>query len=129
VFHTLQQDSRAFLQLYKSKSIPAIVEQVKDASNFKLLLILNENGNSIYQYINCQLSGVNAPVFRKDIPNVQDLVEPFGEEAKYFVESRLLQKNVHVRLESVSGHGNGISFFGTIIHPAGNISEILLAEG
>lgn len=51
--------------------------------------------------------------------------EPFAEEARFFLESRLLQKDVEVILESV----NNNNFVGTILHPQGNIAEALLRQG
>nr|CAG4638262.1 EOG090X01F7 [Cyclestheria hislopi] len=51
--------------------------------------------------------------------------EPLAEEARYFTESRLLQRDVNVVLESV----NNSNFVGSIIHPNGNIAELLLREG
>lgn len=39
--------------------------------------------------------------------------EPFMEEAKYFTESRLLQKDVKIILEGVSNQ----NLLGTILHP------------
>jgi staphylococcal nuclease domain-containing protein 1 len=107
----------------------AIIEQVRDGSSFRLMLLLENNGAKVYQFINASLSGIKAPTFRKDVPNMSDLIEPFSEEAKFFVESRLLHKNVKVLVESVTGQGAGITFFVTIQHPAGNISEVLLSEG
>ncbi|KAG0060709.1 hypothetical protein BGZ90_003919 [Linnemannia elongata] len=47
--------------------------------------------------------------------------------AKFFVESRLLQREVRVILEMVGQNGN--NFFGSIQHPAGNIAEALVAQG
>lgn len=49
----------------------------------------------------------------------------FADEAKYYVELRLLQRDVEIVLESV----NNNNFVGTIIHPNGNIAESLLKEG
>ena len=54
------------------------------------------------------------------------MAEPFAAEAKYFVESRLLNRDVHVLLEGVDKYNN---FYGTIQHPAGNISQELLKVG
>lgn len=51
--------------------------------------------------------------------------EPFAAEAQYFTESRLLQRQVEVILESV----NNKNFVGSIRHPNGNIAEALLREG
>lgn len=50
---------------------------------------------------------------------------PYAEEARYFVEIRLLQREVEIVLESV----NNSNFVGTILHPKGNIAEALLREG
>lgn len=50
---------------------------------------------------------------------------PFAEEARYFVESRLLQRDVNIVLESV----NNTNFVGSIQFPKGNIAEALLREG
>lgn len=49
----------------------------------------------------------------------------YAEEARYFVEVRLLQREVEIILESV----NNANFVGTIVHPKGNIAELLLKEG
>merc|ERR1711881_134244 len=51
--------------------------------------------------------------------------EPYGLEAHYFTEARLLQREVQIILESV----NNVNFIGSIIHPNGNIAEALLREG
>ena len=51
--------------------------------------------------------------------------EPFAEEAKFFTESRLLQRDVEIVLESVSNQ----NLVGTIQHPNGNLAELLLREG
>lgn len=51
--------------------------------------------------------------------------EPYAEEARFFLESKLLQKDVEVVLESV----NNNNFVGTILHPQGNIAEALLRQG
>jgi staphylococcal nuclease domain-containing protein 1 len=103
----------------------AIIEQVRDASTFRVLLMLTPQE---HQMITLQLSGVKAPVVRKDIPDQPDVVEPFGEEAKYFVESRLLQRGVKVILEGAAQSGNP-TFVGSVLHPAGNIAEALLSQG
>ena len=51
--------------------------------------------------------------------------EPYGLEAHYFTEARLLQREVQIILESV----NNNNFIGSIIHPNGSIAEALLREG
>ncbi len=49
----------------------------------------------------------------------------FAQEAQFFTESRLLQRDVEIVLESV----NNRNFVGSVIHPNGNIAEALLKEG
>lgn len=44
---------------------------------------------------------------------VQQVAEEFAEEAKYFTESRLLQRDVKIILEGTSNQ----NFLGTVIHP------------
>ena len=77
----------------------------------------------VFRYINLNISGIQAP------GKSGEIAEEYYEEAKYFVESRILQRNIKVRLESASGQGNGAIFYGTISHPAGNIAELVLSEG
>ena len=43
----------------------------------------------------------------------QSATEQFADEAKFFTETRLLQRDVQVILESV----NNNNFVGTVIHP------------
>uniref|UniRef100_A0A8C3BCJ6 Staphylococcal nuclease domain-containing protein 1 n=1 Tax=Cairina moschata TaxID=8855 RepID=A0A8C3BCJ6_CAIMO len=65
---------------------------------------------------------VNGELAAADAPEVP---EPFAAEAKFFTESRLLQRDVQIVLESC--HNQNI--LGTILHPNGNITELLLKEG
>lgn len=51
--------------------------------------------------------------------------EDYAEEARYFVECRLLQRDVEIILESTSNQ----NFVGSVMHPKGNIAELLLKEG
>ena len=51
--------------------------------------------------------------------------DPYSLEAHYFTESRLLQRDVEIILESV----NNKNFIGSVRHPNGNIAEALLKEG
>ena len=51
--------------------------------------------------------------------------DPFAVEAHYFTESRLLQQEVEIVLESVSNK----NFVGSVFHPNGNIAEVLLRQG
>ncbi|KAI9008144.1 hypothetical protein BC832DRAFT_583239 [Gaertneriomyces semiglobifer] len=121
--YDLSGDARSFLEKHKGVPINAVLEQVRDGSTYRVCLLL---GNGVRQYITLLLSGIKAPTRRKGIPNVEDLVEPHSEEAKFFVESRLLQRDIKVVLEGLSTNDNLV---GSVQFPAGNIAEALLAEG
>ncbi|CAG8432724.1 7051_t:CDS:10 [Diversispora eburnea] len=125
VNYTLQEDPKAYLNRYKGQQIDGIVEQVRDGSSLRVLFM--PPSPAPQQYLNINISGIKAPVVRKDVPDQENLIEPFGEESKYFVEARLLQRNVKVILEELSG--NNQVFFASILHPAGNIAEVLVASG
>ncbi|KAJ3040294.1 hypothetical protein HDV00_011174 [Rhizophlyctis rosea] len=121
-------DARAFVDKHKGKPIDAVIEQVRDGSTYRVCLFPPSEGDKkpVHQYITLILSGVKAPTYRKDVPNVPDQIEEYSEEARYFVESRLLQRDVKVVLEGLSQNDN---FVGSVQHPAGNIGEALVAEG
>ncbi|KAI8928639.1 hypothetical protein BC831DRAFT_447426 [Entophlyctis helioformis] len=123
-------EPRAFLEKRKGKQIDAVIEQVRDGSTYRVLLVTPDGKGSFnHQYITLALSGIKCPIHRKDIPNMEDLVEPYAEEAKFFVEARLLQRDVKVTLESIASSGNPPTFVGSVSFPAGSIAEALLSEG
>lgn len=108
-----------FVDSFRQKPIDAIVEYVRDGSTLRLLLLPS------YHQITLQLSGVKCPVIKRE--GDVEVAEPFGEEAKQFVEARVLQRDVKVILEGAANQ-NGV-LIGTVLHPNGNISEFLLKEG
>ncbi|CAO3617535.1 unnamed protein product [Mucor fragilis] len=127
VSFTFDRDGHAFLNKYKGKPLDAVIEQVRDGATFRVLLILPDHTQQI---ITLYLSGIKAPSCKRDNAPADDtsVSEPFGEECKYFVESRLLQRGVKVILEGLSQSG-GQNFVGSVQHPAGNIAELLLSQG
>ncbi|KAI1727653.1 hypothetical protein Ddc_04968 [Ditylenchus destructor] len=110
------EDPRSLVAQYKQSQVDAVVEQVRDANAIRLFLLPN------FEYITIVLSGVKAPSVRA---GTEGKPEEYGEEAKFFVETRLLQRDVKVVLESTSNQ----NFIGTILHPRGNIAEFLLKDG
>ncbi|KAJ4483316.1 hypothetical protein J3R30DRAFT_1762437 [Lentinula aciculospora] len=135
--YTMPTDSQAFLSEYKGKSLDAIVEQVRDGSTLRVRLLLPEGD---HQLLNIALAGVRAA---RVSSKQGEPSEPWGEEAKFFTESRLLQRPVRVQLLSLptstatpfqpNGSGNAPTtatlFIGTVLHPAGNVAEFLVAAG
>ena len=95
----------------------AIIEYVRDGSTLRVLLLPSMHNVTV------QLSGVKCPAIKQDQES-----EPFAEEARQFVDARLLQRDVQILLEGVANQSNGI-LLGTVLHPNGNISEFMLREG
>ncbi|KAJ2083628.1 hypothetical protein H4R24_000686 [Coemansia sp. RSA 988] len=111
---TFEGDAAAFQKQHGGRELRATVEQVRDAAALRVLLHLPD----AHQMVTLRLAGVRAPAES----------EPFGAEAKYNVELRLLQRDVRVQLQAVApGPTNGI-FVGTVSHDAGSIAEWLVAN-
>ncbi|KAJ8938450.1 hypothetical protein NQ314_011486, partial [Rhamnusium bicolor] len=115
------ENMRAFVDKHQYKPIKALIEHVRDGSTVRAFLLPD------FYHITLMISGIRCPGFKLDSngkPDPSVKVE-YAEEARYFVEVRLLQREVEIILESV----NNNNFIGTIVHPKGNIAEILLKEG
>ncbi|CAI5440772.1 unnamed protein product [Caenorhabditis angaria] len=110
------ENPRELVDKYRQKPVDAVVEMVRDGSTFRAILLPN------FEYITLQLSGVRAPATRS---GADGKVEAFSEEAKFFAESRVLQRDIQIILESVSNQ----NFVGSVLHPKGNIAESLVREG
>merc|ERR1719419_140692 len=113
------EEPRRFTDSLHQKELTAVIEFVVNASTFRAFLLPTDETVS-FQYITILLSGVRAPSSRPG-----ETKETFEEEAKFYVESRLLQRDVKVILEGV----NNNNLVGSVIHPNGNIAELLLKEG
>ncbi|KAI9018274.1 hypothetical protein DFJ74DRAFT_621755 [Hyaloraphidium curvatum] len=116
--------AKEFADTWKGKELDAVIEQVRDGSTARMTLQL---GPGEYQVCAVQLAGIRCPAFRRGVPNVEDLVEPFGEEAQQFFEIRLLQRDVKVRIAGAPPQGSVLVC--EVIHPRGDIAEALVSEG
>ncbi|KAF8638063.1 hypothetical protein AX16_010695 [Volvariella volvacea WC 439] len=136
VHHTMPVDSAAFLTEWKGKNIEGTVEQVRDGTTLRIRLLLSPEE---HQIANIQLAGVKSP---RASSKQGEASEQFGEEAKFFTESRLLQRGVRVTVLALptstaipfqSGAAaaptSSSIFIGTVLHPAGNVAEHLVANG
>jgi staphylococcal nuclease domain-containing protein 1 len=136
--NTPPTDPQAFLAEHKDQEIdgqsggasshdietfPAIIEQVSNGSTVKARLLLSDTQ---HQIITLQMAGIRAPraASLHANPNATD-GEEFGNEARFFAESRLLQRKVAL----LALPPNGTPFIGTVTHPAGNIAALLLSSG
>jgi staphylococcal nuclease domain-containing protein 1 len=137
VHHTMPEDSQAFVNEWKGKQIDAIVEQVRDGTTLRVRLLMPDGE---HQMANIALAGVRSA---RASSKQGEPSEPWGEEAKFFTESRLLQRPVRVQILSLptstatpfqtSATGSAPPpasiFIGTVLHPAGNVAEHLVAAG
>ncbi|EMP30550.1 hypothetical protein UY3_12321, partial [Chelonia mydas] len=135
------ENPRHFVDSMHQKPVNAIIEHVRDGSVVRALLLPD------YYLVTVMLSGIKCPTFKREADGTET-PESFAAEAKFFTESRLLQRDVQIVLESC--HNQNI--LGTILHPAsgagglradpsaigyhhrgeqkwGNITELLLKEG
>ncbi|KAF7253810.1 Staphylococcal nuclease domain-containing protein 1 [Varanus komodoensis] len=124
------ENPRHFVDSMHQKPVNAIIEHVRDGSVVRALLLPD------YYLVTVMLSGIKrarpgtvpvlpqCPTFKREADGTETL-EPFAAEAKFFTESRLLQRDVQIVLESC--HNQNI--LGTLLHPNGNITELLLKEG
>ncbi|XP_045509641.1 staphylococcal nuclease domain-containing protein 1 [Colias croceus] len=108
------ENPKAFVNKFNGQPVKAVIEYVRDGSTVRLCLLPD------FIPITLMLSGIRCPAVKQDGES-----EPYAEEARFFLESRLLQRDVEVILESV----NNNNFVGTILHPQGNIAEALVRQG
>ncbi|KAF7376231.1 Nonsense-mediated mRNA decay factor [Mycena sanguinolenta] len=127
----------AFVSEWKGKSLDAIVEQVRDGTTLRVRLLMPDGE---HQVVNIALAGVRSA---RASSKQGEPSEQWGEEAKFFTESRLLQRPVRVQILSLptstatpfqSGASGTAAppasiFIGTVLHPAGNVAEHLVAAG
>lgn len=115
------------VEQHKGKPIKAVVEHVRDGTTLRLFLLPE------MIHVTLQMSGLRSPATKLGAEGKPDpkLCEPFAVEAHFFSESRLLQRDVEVILESHSYNAlnKNTTLVGSVLHPAGNIAEALLKEG
>ena len=102
-----------------SKPYNSVVERVIAGDRIQLRVILNKNTHIL---TNALIAGIKTP--RSASPDSP--AEPFGEAAKNFTETRLLQRGVTARF--IATAANGLPLV-EVIHPVGNIAIFLLQAG
>lgn len=137
VHHTMPVDSQAFVSEWKGKPIDGIVEQVRDGTTLRIRLLMPDGD---HQMVNIALAGVKGG---RVASKPGETSEQYAEEARFFTESRLLQRPVKVQILSLpnaaptpfqstanaSAPASASIFIGTVLHPAGNVAEHLVANG
>lgn len=118
-------NSDEFMAEYKGQSVDGVVERILSGDRMLVRLIMPNNKH--YQLMTL-VAGIRAPSTERVNPSNQQVqpAEPLGNEAKAFVETRLLQRNVKVDILGVSPQNQLIA---TVRHPKGSIANFLLAAG
>jgi len=97
----------------------AVVEQVPSGSIVRVLLLPS------CEQVTVIMAGIQAPAIRRK-PDGTEEAEPFSREARFFVESRLLHRDVQVTLDKLDKNG---AVVGTVLHPQGSMALELVKVG
>ncbi|KAF9879637.1 transcription factor [Colletotrichum karsti] len=116
-----------FMKQWKGKTVDGIVERVLSGDRLLVRLLLSDKK---HVQVMTLLAGVRTPATERTVQSTGQTqpAEEFGNEAKNFVEERLLQRRVKVDIVGASAQGQLVA---ALIHPNGNknIAEFLLQEG
>jgi staphylococcal nuclease domain-containing protein 1 len=114
-----------FLDEWKGKTADGLVERVLSGNRMLLRLIISPTK---HVQVMALVGGIRAPSpERVSLSNQQvQPAEEFGNEAKQFIEDRLLQRNVKVDVLGLSPQNQLIA---SIRHPKGSIAKFLLEAG
>ncbi|KAK4192756.1 hypothetical protein QBC35DRAFT_511640 [Podospora australis] len=113
-----------FLKEWKGKTVEAVIERVISGDRLLARLLLTDKK---HWQVMTLIAGIRTPSTARTNPSGQaQPAEEFGDEARAFVEQRLLQRQVKAKIVGASPQGQLVA---TILHPRGNIAEFLLQEG
>jgi staphylococcal nuclease domain-containing protein 1 len=112
------QNLRQFVDKHHKKQIDAVIEHVRDGCTLRAMILPS------FEMITVAMTGIKCPIFKRE--GDKEVPEQFAEQAKFFTESRLLQRDIKLLVEGLSTQNIVMA---TVIHPAGNIAELLLKEG
>ena len=109
--------------------VTCVIEYIFDGSRFRLHVTDSQLSGVNLQYANFTLilGGVASPRVGNPRASPPTVSEPFAEEAKQFVEARLLHRELKISLHGTDK--SGICAVGTVHHPRGNIGIELLKQG
>lgn len=114
-----------FLEQWKGKTVDGVVERILSGDRLLVRVFLSDKK---HLQIMTLLAGVRTPATARTIVSTGQTqpAEEYGNEAKAFVETRLLQRHVKVHILGASPQGQLVA---TVLHPNGNVAEFLLQEG
>ncbi|KAI9732942.1 MAG: hypothetical protein M1818_007375 [Claussenomyces sp. TS43310] len=118
-------DAQTFLDTYKGKTFDGLVERVLSGDRMLLRLFVSPQR---HVQVMTLVGGIRAPTTERVNPSNGQTqpAEEYGNEARLFVEERMLQRNVRVDVLGLSPQNQLIA---TVKHPRGSIAKFLLEEG
>ncbi|KUJ09318.1 uncharacterized protein LY89DRAFT_598179 [Mollisia scopiformis] len=119
-------DSKAFLDEWKGKEVRGIVERVLSGDRMLVRLLVSPTKH--YQVMTL-VAGIRAPTTERVNPSNGQVqpAEEFGNDARKFVEARLLQREVNLEILGLSPQGQLIA---SVKHPRhGTIAKHILEAG
>lgn len=118
-------DPKDFLEKWKGRQIPAIVERVLTGDR-----IIARLETSTIKHVQTMIliAGIRASATKRaaTVDNKEQPAEPFGSEAHQFVETRLLHRKVNLEMLGVSPQNQLVC---SVNHPNGSIAKFLLEAG
>jgi staphylococcal nuclease domain-containing protein 1 len=114
-----------FMKEWKGKTVDGIVERIMSGDRIVVRLLLSEKKHVQTMTL---VAGIRCPATERVTQSTGQTqpAEEFGNEAKAYVETRLLQRQIKVHVVGASPQGQLVA---SIIHPRGNIAEFLLQDG
>ncbi|KAK9779105.1 putative Transcription factor [Seiridium cardinale] len=114
-----------FFNQWKGKTVGAVVERVLSGDRILCRLLLSDKK---HLQVMTLIAGIRTPATERtnSSTGTTQAAEEFGNEARTYVENRLLQRDVKVEMVGVSPQGQLV---GHVLHPRGSIAEFLLADG
>ncbi|GAB1311809.1 hypothetical protein MFIFM68171_02019 [Madurella fahalii] len=114
-----------FMNEWKGMTVDGIIERVISGDRLLVRLLLKEKK---HWQVMTLIAGIRTPATeRVNQSNGQTQpAEEYGNEARAFVEQRLLQRQVKIKIVGASPQGQLVA---AVLHPRGNIAEFLLQEG
>jgi staphylococcal nuclease domain-containing protein 1 len=107
--------------------VKCVIEYIFDGSRVRCQVVDQQLAEYMHGSFTLILAGVVCPRVGNQRADPPIVSEPFAEEARQFVTTRLMQRELDISLFGVDKSGQ--LAVGTIHHPAGNIAAELLKNG
>ena len=109
---------------YKDRPVSAVVEYIRDAGCFNVLLL------DSMQKLTIKVAGVNAPkVPSKARQEEGEAPEPFALEARFFVERHLLHRTVQLTITAPGEANRNGEFYGSVEMSGHSLAGQLVRNG